>query len=625
MLTKLIWNPESTPTELRPMLESIAEEYPVSPHGRGLKVTFEKIKSTGVALEVVRSKGEVKIRYSSVSAAARGVGAAMSKIDGKESTPLQTLGIMLDVSRNMVMKVEHVKFYLRKMALAGYNLLMLYTEDTYELDDEPFFGYMRGAYTIDEIKEIDSYAASLGIEVVGCIQTLGHMRQFLKWTANSEYRDTGSVMLTDSDKTYALIDKMLSFWSEALSSRRIHIGMDETHDLGLGRHLDIHGFENQAQIFNRHLAKVNDMCRRHGLAPMIWSDMFFRLANKTHNYYDFDCVVPKKVKDTIPKNVQLVYWDYYHRDKKDYATMIRRHRNLGFEPVVAGCIMTWGNLWYKHDNATLSMLPCIAACREEKIKELIFTMWGDDGAYCDFDSALAGVFFLADQVFGNKDQAITGQRFDELCFSSYEAHVAAGYMSPCFEYKDQEYWCHAPQLLWDDPLFGIAFDSHKRHDPEFDLKLLDYYDELLCRLLPHIDEYGAGDIEHAINIINLIMRKVELRGALEAAYDTGDRLALRDIAVTMIPTTIAAVNEFDSTFRRQWLEKAKPFGLEHIQSRNATLVARLEETELRIREYLNGEVEAIDELDARIPHSAEANCYSGWYEFYRSGSLTSVN
>ena len=36
-----------------------------------------------------------------------------------------------------------------------------------------------------------------------------------------------------------------------------------------------------------------------------------------------------------------------------------------------------------------------------------------------------------------------------------------------------------------------------------------------------------------------------------------------------------------------------------IQRRNAGLIARLEETALRIREYLDDRISAIDELDAR--------------------------
>ena len=53
------------------------------------------------------------------------------------------------------MKVETVKFMMRKMALMGQNAFMLYTEDTYEIEGRPYFGYMRGRYTKDELRELD--------------------------------------------------------------------------------------------------------------------------------------------------------------------------------------------------------------------------------------------------------------------------------------------------------------------------------------------------------------------------------------------------------------------------------------------------------------------------------------
>ena len=66
-----------------------------------------------------------------------------------------TFGVMLDMSRNAVMSVDGLKMLFPLLKKIGYNMVMLYTEDTYEIDDEPFFGYMRGRYTQQEMKEID--------------------------------------------------------------------------------------------------------------------------------------------------------------------------------------------------------------------------------------------------------------------------------------------------------------------------------------------------------------------------------------------------------------------------------------------------------------------------------------
>ena len=601
-ISRLVWRSADVPEELHELLETLEEEYPVSSYGRGLKLKAKRVEGAGTISRVKRSPGTVLVEYNSIAAAARGIGSALGKIECDESTPFKTLGIMLDVSRNMVMRIDHLKMWLRRLALSGYNMVMLYTEDVYELPDEPFFGYMRGAYTLDEIRELDVYASRLGIELVGCIQTLGHLEQILKWDgAYNKVKDTASVLMVDEPETYKLIEKMIRFWSEALTSRRIHIGMDETHDLGRGRFLDVHGYESGFELFNRHLGKVNAICKEAGLSPMIWSDMYFRLSNPDQDYYDLEHAVPEAVQKKIPQNVQLVYWDYYHQDAAMYEKMIQRHRDIGFDPVMGSGIWTWTRLWCDHKKTMQTAVPCIQACRKQKVSELFFTMWGDDGAYCNYDSSLAGIIFCADLAFGvpaNDPHKETSRRFAAICQSSYEAHLVA---------SDIEAWddfgVDPALMIWDDPLLGILFDDCKRRNPEFDLKLSDRYDEMLRKLLPYQEECFAGDFEHIINALQLLLLKLELRGALEAAYDRDDRIALRQIAVSLIPAVIAAVWEFDASFRRQWLKCAKPFGLEVIQARNAVQAARLEETALRIREYLDGTVASIEELDARISPS----------------------
>ena len=64
------------------------------------------------------------------------------------------------------MKAETVKFMLRKCALMGMNAYMLYTEDTYEIEGRKYFGHLLGRYSKEELKELDSYAQRLGIELI---------------------------------------------------------------------------------------------------------------------------------------------------------------------------------------------------------------------------------------------------------------------------------------------------------------------------------------------------------------------------------------------------------------------------------------------------------------------------
>lgn len=618
---KLAWRKEDTPADVAVALQVLETEYPVSEGGRGLKLKFRKISGENNIVKVERSRGGVTVNYTSLATALRGVGSALAKLDGEEHTSFENIGIMLDLSRNMVMRVAHLKKWLCRLALCGCNQLLLYCEDTYELDDEPFFGAYRAPYSADELREIDDFAAKLGIEVIGCIQTLGHMEQILQHKAYAQITDSERIMLIDEPQTQALIRKMIKFWSSTLRSRRIHVGMDEAHGVGRGKYQTLHGAVPESELMLKHLKMVSEICTENGVAPMIWSDMFFRMTNLQHNYYDYTSPFPADVKRGMDKNVQLVYWDYYHRDSADYRKMIARHRELGKEPVMASGIWTWSRLWYDHRQTMETAIPCIDACRREKVKELFFTMWGDDGAYCNYDSSLAGIVRCADLAFGCRDENDTAERFAAICHADYNTVITAGAIQSRInqDNDDQYYHIYPSMILWDDPLLGIYFDNCKRVSPEFDLTYLDELDDILCTIMPAAEENGAGDIGYAVELIKFLIKKLELRGALEAAYDHGDRLALRELTTTTIPAALAALTELDAAFRKNWLATAKPHGLERIQIRNAGQMARLEELSIRIREYLDGTVERIEELDERIPQSVPYEPMN-YYKRVSSGS-----
>jgi hypothetical protein len=84
------------------------------------------------------------------------------------------------------------------------------------------------------------------------------------------------------------------------------------------------------------------MARAEGLEPMMWSDMFFRLAGKEFpDYTDYDVRVQftDEVKAKVPKGIQQVFWDYYRDNEEFYATNIDKHHDVfGRDTLFAGGI-----------------------------------------------------------------------------------------------------------------------------------------------------------------------------------------------------------------------------------------------------------------------------------------------
>ena len=153
----------------------------------------------------------------------------------------RTLGTMLDCSRNAVPNLSSLKKWIDLTAAFGYNMLMLYTEDTYEIKGSPYFGYMRGRFSREEIQEIDAYAKKKNMTLMPCIQTLAHLETIKRWPEYLPYFDIDDVLLAGDDNVYILVDKMFQSIAKCFTCRTINIGMDEAPRFGRGKYYDKHG------------------------------------------------------------------------------------------------------------------------------------------------------------------------------------------------------------------------------------------------------------------------------------------------------------------------------------------------------------------------------------------------
>ena len=316
-----------------------------------------------------------------------------------EETPcFETAGMMFDVSRNAVLQPDTLRFFLRKMAMMGLNLGMMYTEDTYEVPGQPYFGYQRGRYSADELRALDDYADMLGVELCPCIQTLGHLNRALHWPALAHLKDNEEVLLADDAQTYAFLEELIAAAAAPYRSKRIHIGMDEAHGIGLGAHLRRHGYEDPHTIIRRHLSRVLEITRRHGLSAMMWSDMYFRPDSPTDGYYDSGMPSAEAVA-AVPPDVTLVYWDYYHETEQEYTDMLQKHAALPAPTVFAGGIWTWCGPAPDYAKTLAAAVPALTACKKAGVPLVLATAWGDNGAEANLTSALLGMQLYAEFMY----------------------------------------------------------------------------------------------------------------------------------------------------------------------------------------------------------------------------------
>ncbi|WP_077623210.1 beta-N-acetylhexosaminidase [Sediminibacillus massiliensis] len=587
-------------------LSILAEELGIEESAHGFPVKVEK--RTG-PIRVVSTKDGAVISCEKKIHFFRAVGLFLEKIkvetefELKETPQFDMNGVMIDASRNGVMRVETIRNMLRKMALMGLDVVMLYTEDTYEIKKYPYFGYMRGRYTEEELKDCDEYASELGIEMIPCIQTLAHLTEALKWNYAGDIKDTDDILLVGEEETYAFIKEMIQAASRPFNSKRIHIGMDEAHRLGLGRYLDKHGYRHRFSIMNEHLQRVAGIAEECELRPMIWSDMYFRLGSKKGGYYDLEAEVPKDVVDTIPSNTQLVYWDYYHTDENFYRQFINKHKEFGSAPIFAGGIWTWNGIAPNYGITFATTNAALAACKKTGVKEVFATMWGDNGAETNPLAGLAGMQLFAEHGYAKEvNQEHLAERFSFCVGGNLNDFLALNDFdeTPGVSKNNLKESHPSKFLLYQDVLLGL-YDQNI-----IGLSMNEHYRKLAERLENvQFDNTDWGPLfDYYLQLARVLSIKSELGLKLKEAYDDKDRKLVEDYKEQLLPLR-DMVDQLRINHRRLWLATNKPFGWEVLDIRYGGIITRLSTAHDRLTDWLGGKIDKIEELEeARLYHDA---------------------
>ncbi|MBO0958766.1 beta-N-acetylhexosaminidase [Neobacillus sp. MM2021_6] len=580
---------------LQLVMESIGIQ--LSPDGYPVEVR----KQNG-PIRVVNQSGRGQIYFKKTVHFFRAVGLWMehfqteTEFDVTEVPQFDMCGVMLDASRNAVPTTAEVENLLRRMAVMGLDTLMLYTEDTYEVKEHPYFGYMRGSYAAEELTSLDDYAAKLGVEMIPCIQTLGHLREALKWNYASDIRDTDDILLVEEPKTYEFLENCIKAASEPFRTKRIHIGMDETFQLGLGKYLQQHGYENHIDLMNRHLQEVVAITERHGLKPMIWSDMYFPLFAEDSKYKDENGKIPEEIIAQIP-DVELVYWNYYSQDQEVYEKDFHRHMLLGKTPIFAGGAWTWNGMAPNYGKAIVTTEAAIAACKKEGIKEVFVTMWGDNGAETPFSTSLPILQLFAEHTY---HQEVTleqvAKRFEFCGEGHFDDFMMLKWLdeTPGVMKDNMNTSMTSKVLLYQDILIGL-YDENIRG-----LSLGEHYQKLVPELekaKKHNPGWASlfGFYEQLARVLS---EKAEIGLRLTEAYKEKDYQQMKLILgkLDVIQTNVDLLRQ---QHREVWFAAYKPFGWEVIDIRYGGVITRIDSVKYRINEWLDGRMTSLEELEEK--------------------------
>ena len=497
---------------------------------------------------------------------------------------------MVDNSRNAVMNINRMKQLIAEAALLGYDNIQLYNEDTFEVDNQPYFGYLRMGYTQAEVKEFTEFGEGFGIDIIPCIQTLGHLNQIFQYEPYRGINDKGYVLLCEEEKTYKLIEDVIASWRKCVKTKRIHIGMDEAYDVGRGRYLDKHGLKTRFEILSKHLDRVNEICKKYDFEPMMWSDMFMRDCD---GVYHSNKPLSLDEITRINKDVTLVYWDYYTNDKAGYDKQFERHAQTGNRICFAGGAWKWNGFLPQIIHSLKVSEHALHSAVEHGVDDILVTAWGDNGAETSFEGIMPVICQYAEMRYHDDDVMA---RIDKDMLMLKGITCTDG----CIELSGLDYVRHTAHpenpskyLFYNDLLLG-KMDAHVGDfTTEHCKKYREKYEEIAKRdgnKVPYIYETAAA-LAAALEL------KCDMGARIYKAYHAGDKSVINTIANEQIPELICRVQNFKKLFKAQWFKDNKRGGFEIQDIRLGGLVSRLDTVREILNEYLGGRLEKIEELE----------------------------
>jgi hypothetical protein len=289
-----------------------------------------------------------------------------------------------DLSRGPVPTLEYQKKQVRTLAAYKINIYSPYFEHTFKYNSNPLPAPPDGAMTEADARALVAYARPYHITIIPEQEAFGHLHHVLLWEKYAPLAETpyGSVLAPGQPGSLPLIKQWFDELASVFPSPFLHIGADETFDLGQG--------QTQADVKARGLGAVYiDFLKQ------IYTELK-PLHRRLLFWGDIAMSSPDLVKQLPPdmkRNLIAVAWEYNpHPD--GYARWIRPYTDAGMETWVAPGVNNWSRVYPNNNMALDNIVGFVRDGQRAGSTGMLNTVWNDDGEGL-FDMDWYGVLFGA--------------------------------------------------------------------------------------------------------------------------------------------------------------------------------------------------------------------------------------
>jgi hypothetical protein len=338
--------------------EMKAEGYAIIPDGKGLALTAATDAGVFYGLQTVKQL-----------VTGTGANAVLHTATIRDWPAMKYRGLDDDLSRGPVTTLEFEKKLIQTIAAYKINLYSPYFEHTASYAANPLIAPPGGGIGAADAAALVAYARPYHVTIVPEQEAFGHLHNQLLWEQYQPLAETphGAVLAPGQPGSIALIKQEFTELAAEYPGPFLHIGADETVDLGVGQtkaDVDARGL---APVYLDFMQQIVTALKPLQRRLLFWGDI-------AQDSPELLKTLPQSFKDSTI----AIAWGY-NAEPKGFTKLLTPFVNAGFETWVSPSVHNF-RVVYPDNNVALANIQQFTRDGQKMGSTgQLNTIWNDDG------------------------------------------------------------------------------------------------------------------------------------------------------------------------------------------------------------------------------------------------------